>query len=100
MISDIEQKKLQKLARLSFSDDEAKILSDKLGNILGMINQIHEVECENIEPLRSVSEINQRMRPDIVDVPDLSEDLFKNVPSSQANLAREIKCFVVPKVVE
>ena len=100
MISDIELKKLKRLSRLSFSGEEAKEFSTKLESVLSMINQIHEVECENIEPLRSVSEINQRMRPDIVDVPDLSEDLFKNVPSSQADLAREIKCFVVPKVVE
>ncbi len=100
MISETEQKKLQKLARLSFSDDEAKELSAKLGNILGMINQIHEVECQNIEPLRSVCSMTQRMRPDTVDVADLSEDLFKNAPGSQADLAREIKCFVVPKVVE
>ena len=100
MISDIEQKKLQKLARLSFSEDEAKALVAKLGNILSMINQIHEVDCQNIEPLRSVCSMTQRMRPDNVDVPDLSEDLFKNVPGHQADLAREIKCFVVPKVVE
>ena len=100
MISDIEQKKLQKLARLNFSDNDAKELSVKLKNILGMINQIHEVECQDIEPLRSVCEMNQRMCQDTVNVPDLSEDLFKNVPGSQADLAREIKCFVVPKVVE
>lgn len=100
MISDIEQKKLQKLARLNFSDDEAKAFSNKLANILNMINQIHEVECQKVEPLRSVCEMNQRMKQDVVEIDDISEDLFKNVPGSQADLAHEIKCFVVPKVVE
>ena len=54
MISDIELKKLQKLARLSFSGEETKEFSSKLESVLNMINQIHEVECQDIEPLRSV----------------------------------------------
>lgn len=100
MISDMELKKLQKLARLSFSDKEATNLSTKLESVLSMIDRIHEVECHDVEPLRSVCEMNQRMLSDSVNVTDLSEDLFKNVPGSQADLAREIKCFIVPKVVE
>ncbi len=100
MISDVEQKKLQKLARLSFSNDEAEAFSAKLENVLGMINKIHEVECQNVEPLRSVCEMNQRMYEDKVTVSDISEDLFRNVPGKSADLAYEIKCFVVPKVVE
>ncbi len=100
MISNIEQKKLQKLARLSFTDDEAKALSAKLESVLSMIDLIHEVECHDVEPLRSVCSMTQRMCSDTVTVADLSEDLFKNVPGSQADLAREIKCFVVPKVIE
>jgi aspartyl-tRNA(Asn)/glutamyl-tRNA(Gln) amidotransferase subunit C len=100
MISDIELKKLQKLARISFSDDEAKLFSAKLEGILDMIDKIHEVDCEGVEPLRSVCEMSQRMRDDEITVSDISEDLFKNVPGGNADLAKEIKCFVVPKVVE
>ena len=40
MISDIELKKLQKLARLSFSPEEEKIFSAKLKSVLDMIDQI------------------------------------------------------------
>jgi aspartyl-tRNA(Asn)/glutamyl-tRNA(Gln) amidotransferase subunit C len=100
MISDIELKKLQKLARLSFSPEEEKIFSAKLEGILDMIDKIHEVDCQNIEPLRSVCEMSQRMRGDEITVSDISEDLFKNVPGGNADLAKEIKCFVVPRVVE
>ena len=100
MISDIELKKLQKLARLSFSGEETKEFSSKLESVLNMINQIHEVECQDIEPLRSVCEMSQRLREDKVNEANLSDDLFKNVPGNSVNLAREIKCFIVPKVVE
>jgi aspartyl-tRNA(Asn)/glutamyl-tRNA(Gln) amidotransferase subunit C len=100
MISDIELKKLQTLARLSFSGGEAKEFSTKLESVLNMINQIHEVECQNVEPLRSVCEMSQRLREDKVNEANLSDDLFKNVPGKSVDLAREIKCFIVPKVVE
>jgi len=100
MISDIELKKLQKLARLSFSPEEEKAFSAKLESVLGMIDQIHEVDCRDVEPLRSVCEMNQRLSEDKVNTADLSTDLFKNVPGSSVDLAREIKCFIVPKVVE
>ena len=62
MISDIELKKLQRLSRLSFSGEEAKEFSTKLESVLSMINQIHEVECEDIEPLRSVCFMAQRLK--------------------------------------
>ena len=100
MISDIELKKLQRLSRLSFSGEEAKEFSTKLESVLSMINQIHEVECQDIEPLRSVCEMSQRLREDKVNEANLSDDLFKNVPGNSVDLAREIKCFIVPKVVE
>ena len=100
MISDIELKKLQKLARLSFSGEETKEFSSKLESVLNIINQIQEVECQDIEPLRSVCEMSQRLREDKVNEANLSDDLFKNVPGKSVNLAREIKCFIVPKVVE
>lgn len=100
MISDIELKKLQKLARLSFSKDEEKIFLSKLEGVINMIDKIHDLSTDGVEPLRSVCEMNQRMRKDEVTVSDISEELFKNVPGENANFARDIKCFIVPKVVE
>lgn len=100
MIDSSELKKLQKLTKLTITEQEIANFSTKLDNVLSMIGKLHQIECDNVEPLRSVCELNQRTRPDEITTPDLSEDLFRNIPSNGAQFAREIKCFVVPKVVE
>ena len=100
MISNEELKKLQKLAKLEFSDNELEDFSHKLANVVGMIDKLREVDCEGVEPLRSVCDMHQRMREDKVEISDISDDLFKNIPEKGAEIAKEVKCFVVPKVIE
>lgn len=93
-------KKLQKLSKLDFSESELELFSYKLSSIMGMIDQLHEVDCQGVEPLRSVCDMSQRMREDEVEITDISDDLFKNVPSKGSEISKEVKCFVVPKVIE
>ncbi len=100
MISNDELKKLQRLAKLDFSDSEIEAFSKKLTNVVGMIDKLQEVDCDGVEPLRSVCDVHQRFREDKVEISDISEDLFKNVPERGSEIAREVKCFVVPKVIE
>jgi len=100
MITEEELKKLQKLAKLSFSKDELDNFAKKLNSIMAMIDSLVEVNCENIEPLRSVSDMYQRTREDEVNVGNISNQLFANVPAKNAEFAKEVKCFIVPKMVE
>lgn len=100
MIDSKEFKKLQKLSRLSFADDERNAFVEKLENVMGMIDQLQGVDCEGVEPLRSVCGMDQRMRKDEVSASDISNELFKTVPEQGADLASQVKCFVVPKVIE
>ena len=100
MINSKEFKKLQKLSKLSFADDELDSFVTKLESVVGMINQLHDVDCTDVEPLRSVCDMEQRMRADTVSAYDISDDLFKNVPEQGEDLAKQVKCFVVPKVIE
>ena len=100
MITDVELQKLQKLAKLNFTKEESEGFSQKLASVMKMIDVLQEVDCSGVEPLRSVCDGDQRMRVDEVSEEDKSEDLFKNIPSTGASFAKEIKCFVVPKVIE
>jgi aspartyl-tRNA(Asn)/glutamyl-tRNA(Gln) amidotransferase subunit C len=100
MITEEELKKLQKLAKLSFSKDELDNFAKKLNSVMAMIDSLVEVNCENIEPLRSVSDMYQRTREDKVNVGNISNQLFANVPAKNAEFAKEVKCFIVPKMVE
>ncbi len=100
MINNKEFKKLQKLSRLSFADDELKPFVAKLETVVAMIDLLQEVNCEGVEPLRSVCGMDQRMREDVASASDISNELFKSVPQQGADLASQVKCFVVPKVIE
>lgn len=100
MITRKDFAKLQKLSKLGFSEREIPAIMDKLNSVMTMIDEIKKVDCSDAEPLRSVCDMNQRLRADEVTVEDISDQLFSNIPSTGAELAREIKCFAVPKVVE
>ena len=100
MLNKDELKKLQRLVKIHYSPEEEKIFLDKLTGIMGVIDQLQDIECSDIEPLRSVSEATQRLVKDEVTETDISDQLFASVPKQGQELAREVKCFVVPKVVE
>lgn len=100
MITNDEVKKIARLAKLKFSDLEISNLATQLTNIMNMIDDLNEVDCENVEPLTSVCDMNLIMRKDEVSVGNISDELFSNVPGKSAEFAKEIKCFIVPKVVE
>lgn len=100
MITDIEVKKIANLAKLNLKDDEISQLSRQLSNIMSMIDQLNEINCDGIEPLTSVLDATQRTRTDESVVENTVEDLFSNVPGSNKDFAKEIKCFIVPKVIE
>lgn len=100
MITNKELDKLQKLTKLSLSTSELIDFSKKLNSVISMIDSLSEVRCHDVEPLRSVCDMYQRTRDDKVKVFDISEKLFKNVPQKNAELAKETKCFIVPKIME
>lgn len=100
MITDTELQKLQKLAKLNFTEAESKTFLLKLSSVMGMIDELQKVDCFEVKPLRSVCDMDQRMCADEVKISDISDDLFKNIPEKGAEFAKEIKCFVVPKVIE
>lgn len=100
MITNEEVQKIAKLARFNFSQEELNNFSYQLTEMINMIDIFNDVDCSNVEPLTSVCDMHQRMRKDQVLYGDISDELFANLPNDKAELAKEVKCFVVPKVVE
>jgi aspartyl-tRNA(Asn)/glutamyl-tRNA(Gln) amidotransferase subunit C len=92
--------KIAKLAKLNFTEEECGRFVSDLSDIMTMIDILKQVDCSTIDPLTSVCEMNQRMRVDLVTEPNLVDDLFSNVLGTTSSLAKEIKCFIVPKVIE
>ena len=100
MITKEAAQKIAKLARLKFEEDTVEKFSTQLSTIMDMIDILNEIDCKDIEPLTSVSNMNARMREDEVTSSDLSNKLFDNVSGNSAQLAKEVKYFITPKVVE
>ncbi len=100
MITQTDVKKAARLAKIKFTEDDIEKYTGQLGNIMHMIEELQEVDTEGVEPLTSVHDANLRMREDVVTEEDLGAELFTNAPGKDATFTQEIRCFVVPKVVE
>ena len=95
-----EIKQLSRLSKIKFAENEIDAFLSKLQNVIGLINQLQHVDTEGIQPLTSVVDTKIYTREDKVTDGGIEDDLFMNVPGKSADLAREIKCFIVPKMVE
>jgi len=81
------------LARLSLTPVEVVELTDKLGQIVGLVEQLAEVDTENVEPMVHAFDLQNVLAAD-VRKPSLSRvEALQNAPSSDS------ECFRVPAVL-
>jgi aspartyl-tRNA(Asn)/glutamyl-tRNA(Gln) amidotransferase subunit C len=91
---EIDVKYVAHLARLSLSPEEEQKISEQLGNILGYIEKLKEVDVSGVEPMAHAFPLVNVTRPDEVR-PSLSqEEALRNAPAQANGL------FMVPKIVE
>ena len=83
-----------RLARLSLTPEEEQTLSAQLGNILGYIAKLREVNVDGIEPTSHAVPLVNVMRPDEEHPSFSNEEALLNAPAKANGL------FVVPKIVE
>ncbi len=100
MITREDIKKCARLSRIKIEDNKLDYMVGQLSRIMQMIDSLNEVNTDAVKPLTSVLETNLRLRDDEVLEQNIEEKLFMNVPGNDAEFAREIKCFIVPKVIE
>lgn len=85
---------LAQLSSLQLDDHEAEALRVDLGNILGYIDQLSELDTEGVEPTYQVTDLQNVWRDDVVDNYGLGRDeLLALAPAADNN---QIK---VPKVL-
>ncbi len=86
------------LARIAVDADEAPVVTDRLNQVLGLIDQLQAVDTGGIEPmshaLDSQLQAEQRLRPDAVSEPDRRADFQALAPAVEQGL------YLVPKVIE
>ena len=86
------------LARIAVSPEEARGVTERLNQVLGLIDQLQAVDTRGIEPmahaLDSELAVRQRLRPDAVTEPDRRADYQAMAPAVENGL------YLVPKVIE
>ena len=87
-------RKIARLARIAVSDAEAEALAPELSKILGLVEQLGEVDTSGVAPLAAVVPNHQRLRDDVVTDGDIRDKVLKNAPQAEHGF------FAVPKVIE
>lgn len=82
------------LARLKLSPEEEKQLGTQLGDILGYIEKLKEVDVTGVEPTAHPFPLVNVTRPDEPRASLPHEDAMRNAPQEGGGL------FTVPKIVE
>ena len=93
-INDEIVKYVAALAKLELTEEEKEEAKKDLGNILGYMNTMNELDTDDIEPMSHAFPLHNVFREDVVVNKDDRENLLKNAPVQKDG------SFVVPKTVE
>ncbi len=88
-----EVEKVSLLGRLLLSDEELDKMTDQMGQILGYIDLLAELDTEQVEPMAHALDVSDVFRNDEVR-PSLPRDrALANAPN------RDEECYLVPAVL-
>ena len=87
-------RRIAHLARIAVQDDEVPHLQGELNAMLAFVEQLSEVNVDGIEPMTSVTPMEMKKRPDVVNDGEIADVVIANAPATEDHF------FLVPKVVE
>ena len=82
------------LARLKVDDSETETLSERLNDILAMVDQLQQADVGDVAPLAHPLDVTQPLRDDTVSEPNIRDDALAIAPAADGG------CFLVPRVIE
>jgi aspartyl-tRNA(Asn)/glutamyl-tRNA(Gln) amidotransferase subunit C len=94
MKTEIDIKHVAHLARISLSPEEEEKFGEQLGQVLGYIDKLKEVDVTGVEPTAHAFPMVNVTRPDEVRPSISNEEALRNAPAHANGL------FIVPKIVE
>lgn len=87
-------KYLEKLARITLTEDEEEKVGNELQDILTYIDMLNELDTDGVEAMSHCFPVTNVMREDEVQPSMSADEIVANAPESQDG------CFVVPKTVD
>ena len=91
---EIDIKYVGHLARLALTPEEEQKMAAQLGDVLGYIEKLNEVDVTGVEPTAHAFPMSNVTRPDEIRPSMNHEDALRNAPVQANGL------FIVPKIVE
>ena len=88
-----EVEKVALLARLRLTEAELDRMTDQMGQILGYMDLLGEVNTEGIEPMAHSIEVRNVLREDKVRESVSRDKILRSAPS------RDDECYLVPAVL-
>ncbi len=92
--TEIDVKYVAHLARIALTPAEEQKIGAQLGNILGYIEKLKELDVSEVEPTAHAVPMVNVTRPDEIRPSLSNEEAFRNAPAQANGL------FLVPKIVE
>jgi aspartyl-tRNA(Asn)/glutamyl-tRNA(Gln) amidotransferase subunit C len=85
--------RLARLARLRITDEEANALSIDLTKIMGLVDQLAEVDTQGVEPMVHAFDLQNVLASDQIGLSLTRDETLRNAP------AHDGECFLVPPVL-
>ncbi len=92
--SDFDVHYVAHLARLELTPEEEKTFGAQLGQVLGYIDKLKQVDVSSVEPTAHAVPMVNVTRPDEIQPSLANDEALRNAPAKANGL------FVVPKIVE
>src|ERR1044071_4818330 len=92
--TDLDVKYVAHLARLSLTPEEEQKFGAQLGQVLGYIEKLKQLDVSRVEPTAHAVPLSNVTRPDEIRASISNEEALKNAPAQANGL------FLVPKIVE
>ena len=92
--SEFDIKYVANLARIALTPEEEARLGSQLGDILGYVKKLEELDVSDVEPMAHAVPLDNVLRADEVQPSISNEEALANAPKAAKGL------FVVPKIVE
>ena len=89
-----EVEHIARLSRLKLTDEEKRVFTSQIKEILSYIEKLKELDTEDIEPCFHVLPIKNVMKDDRVERSLPQEEVLENAPDKAKG------CFKVPKIIE
>lgn len=87
-------RRVARLARIKIEEESIEPTVKKLQSVMGLVEQLAEVDTDNVEPLRNVVDIKLKLRNDEITDGNCQEKVLANAPEHTQGF------YVVPKVIE